>query len=153
MATESLKLTRREFLIGTAVAGVGPARVVVLDAADPDAGPSQRLSDGRTAARVRVPALGVAPFDPQPVADRVVLSDTSMTNGRLAIRWDTFGSITSIIDLARARELVPTGEFAAVLELAVDQPVPIVVHPVLTASARAGRVLLLVKRRRATVSG
>ena len=99
------------------------ADTAVLDAADPDAGPSQRLSDGRTAARVRVPALGVAPFDPQPVADRVVLSDTSMTNGQLAIRWDTFGNITSIIDLARARELVPTGEFAAVLELAVDHPV------------------------------
>ena len=46
-----------------------------------------------------------------------------MTNGHLAVRWDALGNITSIIDLAHAREIVPTGRFAAVLELAVDQPV------------------------------
>jgi alpha-mannosidase len=46
-----------------------------------------------------------------------------MTNGHLAVRWDALGNITSIIDLARAREIVPTGRFAAALELAVDQPV------------------------------
>jgi len=46
-----------------------------------------------------------------------------MTNGRLAVRWDRAGNISSIIDLARARELVPDGEYAAVLELAVDHPV------------------------------
>ena len=106
--------------------------VVVLDAVDPELARgaisaeldrSQRLSDGRTAFHVRVPALGVAPLEPQPVADRVVLSDSSMTNGHLALRWDAFGNITSIIDLARARELVPTGQVAAALELAVDQPV------------------------------
>ncbi len=84
---------------------------------------AQTMSDGRTAVRVSVPALGVAPLEPQPVSDRVVLSDTSMTNGHLAIRWDSLGNITSIIDLARARELVPIGRFAAALELAVDQPV------------------------------
>jgi alpha-mannosidase len=70
-----------------------------------------------------VPALGVAPLDLQPVADRVVLSDSSMTNGHLALRWDAFGNLTSIIDLARARELVPSGQIAAALELAVDRPV------------------------------
>ena len=83
----------------------------------------QTLKDGRTAVRVTVPALGVAALDPQPMTDRVVLSDTSMTNGHLAVRWDGLGNITSIIDLARAREIVPIGQFAAVLELAVDQPV------------------------------
>lgn len=83
----------------------------------------QTLADGRSAARLRVPALGTAPLDPQPVDDRVVLSDSSMTNGHLAVRWDAAGNLTSIIDLARARDIVPTGHFAAVLELAVDQPV------------------------------
>ena len=83
----------------------------------------QTLKDGRTAVRVTVPALGVAALDPQPMTDRVVLSDTSMTNGHLAVRWDGLGNITSIIDLARAREIVPIGQFAAALELAVDQPV------------------------------
>ncbi len=83
----------------------------------------QALADGRTAVRVTVPALGVAPLVPRPVDDRVVLSDSSMANGHLTVRWDQYGNITSIIDLARAREIVPVGQLAAVLELAVDQPV------------------------------
>ena len=97
--------------------------VVVLASAEVEPDRSQTLSDGRLAVRVSVPALGVAPLEPQPSTDRVVLSDTSMTNGHLAIRWDRLGNITSIIDLASARELVPTGQIAAALELAVDHPV------------------------------
>ncbi len=83
----------------------------------------QTLADGRTAVRVVVPPLAVAPLDARPVDDRVVMSDSSMTNGHLAVRWDALGNITSIIDLANAREIVPAGEIAAALELAVDQPV------------------------------
>jgi alpha-mannosidase len=83
----------------------------------------QTLSDGRVAAHVVVPALGAAPLETRPVDDRVVLSDSSMTNGHLAVRWDALGNITSIIDLLHAREIVPTGEIAAALELAVDHPV------------------------------
>jgi alpha-mannosidase len=86
-------------------------------------GPTQRLADGTTAFRAAVPALGTAAAVAATVDDRVVLSDTSMTNGHLAVRWDALGNITSIIDLAHAREIVPTGRFAAALELAVDQPV------------------------------
>ncbi len=105
--------------------------VVVLDAgldarldARLDAGlDGQQLADGTTAVRLAVPAMGVAAFAPLPVDDRVVLSDTSMTNRHLAVRWDTSGNITSIIDLAHAREIVPSGELAAVLELAPDHPV------------------------------
>jgi alpha-mannosidase len=99
---------------------------VVLDGIDSDRSSGsnvQTLSDGRTAVKVVVPPLGVAPFEHQPVDDRVVLSDTSMTNRHLAVRWDALGNITSIIDLARAREIVPLGQIAAALELAVDQPV------------------------------
>ncbi len=107
-------------------ADVAVDEVVVLDDADVAAAGGdhvQALSDGRSAAHVAVPALGVAPLEPRPVTDRVVLSDTSMTNGHLAIRWDGLGNITSIIDLDRAREIVPSGQIAAALELAVDQPV------------------------------
>ncbi len=83
--------------------------VVVAKLADVDSADAstveltQQLSNGETAMRVSVPALGVAPFAPGSVDDRVVLSDSSMTNGHLAVRWDQFGNIISIIDLARAR--------------------------------------------------
>ena len=97
--------------------------VVVLDA-EVAVGPDcQRLAGGATAIRVAAPALGTAPLEALPVADRVVLSDSSMTNSRLAVRWDSNGNLTSIIDLMHAREVVPTGSLSAVLELAVDRPV------------------------------
>jgi len=103
-------------------ADVAIDEVVALDT--PMAGEHvQVLADGRTAARLSAPALGVAELDPLPIDDRVVLSDSSMTNGQLAVRWDRAGNITSIIDLAHAREIVPSGRHMAALELAVDQPV------------------------------
>jgi alpha-mannosidase len=46
-----------------------------------------------------------------------------MTNRHLAVRWDTSGNITSIIAIGAARELLPSGARAAVLELAPDRPV------------------------------
>jgi len=52
-----------------------------------------------------------------------VVTDCSMTNGQLAVRWNKHGDITSIIDLSSQRELVPAGERAASLELGRDQPV------------------------------
>ncbi|HYN31376.1 MAG TPA: glycoside hydrolase family 38 C-terminal domain-containing protein [Ilumatobacteraceae bacterium] len=98
--------------------------VVVGSTIAADAGvDGQQLADGTTAVRLAAPALGVAPFAALPVDDRVVLSDSSMTNHHLAVRWDPFGNITSIIDLAHTREIVPSGELAAVLELAPDHPV------------------------------
>jgi alpha-mannosidase len=102
--------------------------VVVIDAERADTAEAvglhgQTLSDGRIAARVVVPALSVAPLVAQTIDDHVVVSDSSMTNRHLAVRWDALGNITSIIDLAHAREIVPTGAITAALELAVDQPV------------------------------
>ncbi len=97
--------------------------VVVIDAPHVTGADVQRLTDGRVAARVSVPAFGVRPLAPLPIDDRVVVTDSSMTNGHLAVRWDALGNLVSIIDLARARELVPAGEPAAVLELAADHPV------------------------------
>lgn len=83
----------------------------------------QHLDGDRVAMRLSVPAFGVGPVEPVAAGDRVVVSDSSMTNGHLAVRWDGLGNLTSIIDLERARELIPTGTLAAVLELAADHPV------------------------------
>ncbi|WP_040494984.1 alpha-mannosidase [Ilumatobacter nonamiensis] len=85
--------------------------------------PHQRLGASEFAVAFDVPAFGVAALSPRTVADRVVVTDCSMTNGQLAIRWNTQGDVTSIIDLASRRELIPSGESAAVLELGRDQPV------------------------------
>jgi hypothetical protein len=68
--------------------------VVVLDAIDPVVDRSQRLSDGRTAVHVRVPALGVAPLESQPVADRVVL-----VMAAAAIAWAAAGLFDDITGL------------------------------------------------------
>ena len=110
-------------LANPADAAIDEVVVLPVDAASIAGDHGQILSDGRVAVRCVVPALGTASLAPQPVGDRVVLSDSSMTNGHLAVRWDRFGNITSVIDLVHARELVPIGEVMAALELAVDQPV------------------------------
>ena len=73
--------------------------------------------------RATVPALGLAAAVAQPISDRVVVTDRSMINAHLAITWDETGALRSVIDIARAREVVPSGARAAVLELSVDQPV------------------------------
>jgi alpha-mannosidase len=86
-------------------------------------GPVQELPDGRLAFRAVVPGCGLAPVRAHGVADRVVVTDRSMTNGRIAVRWDPDGNLTSVIDLLHAREVVPSGTRTAVLELAEDHPV------------------------------
>ncbi len=113
-----------ELGVGVSVANPSDSAVDEVVVVDIDTGlEGQQLADGTTAVRLAVPALGVVPFAALPVDDRVVLSDSSMTNHHLAVRWDTFGNITSIIDLAHTREIIPSGKFAAVLELAPDHPV------------------------------
>ena len=78
----------------------------------------QRLADDSVAFAAEVPAFGIAPIDPQPVTDRVVLTDCSMTNGQLCVRWNKHGDITSIIDTVARREIVPPGALLAAIELA-----------------------------------
>ena len=96
--------------------------VVVIDTAG-DVQEGQRLADGCLAVAVSAPALGIAALEPRSIGDRVVCSDSSMTNSRLAVRWDHAGNLCSIIDLRHARELLPAGQLGAVLELAPDHPV------------------------------
>jgi alpha-mannosidase len=101
-----------------------PLDAVVLLDLESDAGDrTQALADGRVARRVAIPALGLGPVEALPIDDRVVVSDSSMANRHLAVRWDGVGNLTSIIDIAHAREIVPTGSFFAFLELAPDHPV------------------------------
>ncbi len=73
--------------------------------------------------RVQVPASGFAELIAIPADDHVVVAESSMINHHLAVRWDDTGALVSLIDLARARELLPTGKRCAVLELAPDRPV------------------------------
>jgi alpha-mannosidase len=73
--------------------------------------------------RVRAPGNAIAPLVAVDADDRVIVTDRSMTNHHLAVRWDDDGNLTSVIDVARARELLPSGALGAVLELAPDHPV------------------------------
>jgi len=128
-----------ELLIDASLMAIAPAGAWLANAADApidgviasegdalaDAapgGPIQQLSDGRVAFRAVVPAFGLVPVEPAPVEDAVVVTPLSMTNRHLAVRWDAFGAVTSIVDIETARELIPVGGRAAALELARDQP-------------------------------
>jgi alpha-mannosidase len=135
--------TELEERITSQLAGLVPGRPVVANAATVDRaevlattaewvgdGPTQRLADGRTAAFVNVPGLGLAPLaasdlpaGPGGRAPQVVVTDRSMSNGRLAVSWALDGALTSVIDIARGRELIPAGASAAELVLAADHPV------------------------------
>ncbi|MEO1058819.1 MAG: glycoside hydrolase family 38 C-terminal domain-containing protein, partial [Actinomycetota bacterium] len=88
----------------------------------PDGELVQQLADGSVAAAVSVPPLAIAPAMARVVDDRVALSDTSMSNHHLAVRWNGAGVLSSVISIDHARELIPPGR-AIELELAVDQPV------------------------------
>jgi alpha-mannosidase len=103
----------------------GVAVLADADAVAPGApgAPVQPLADGSVAVAVDMPPLATSPLGPLAVGDRVVVTETSMVNRHLAVRWDAAGNLVSIIDLASARELVPVEREAAVLELARDQPV------------------------------
>jgi alpha-mannosidase len=88
-----------------------------------EAGPHQRIDSSRYAVAFDAPAFGIATVEPRETADRVVVTDCSMTNRHLAVRWNKQGDLTSMIDIASQRELIPAGQHGAVLELGRDQPV------------------------------
>ena len=82
----------------------------------------QVLSDGRVAVPVMVPGSALASLVAAPMDDRVVTTESSMANGHVAVHWDLDGTITSIIDVTRGRELLPDGR-PVVFEIAPDHPV------------------------------
>ncbi len=71
---------------------------------------------------VDVPACGHAPLVARPSDDTVTTTEHTMANGALCVHWDLDGTITSIIDVRRGRELLPEGR-PITFELAPDQPV------------------------------
>ncbi len=74
---------------------------------------------------VGVPGSAAVRLDPLPLDaldDRVVTTEHSMANGHLAVSWDLDGTITSVISVPHARELLPAGRRIE-LELAPDRPV------------------------------
>ena len=100
-----------------------PRREVMVSTAEPDGvGYSQRLSTGETASLVEVPGSGLVGLTAIEATDRIVTTEHSMANGHLAVHWDLDGTITSIIDVARGRELLAVGT-AVTVELAPDHPV------------------------------
>ncbi|MGH9272486.1 MAG: alpha-mannosidase [Ilumatobacteraceae bacterium] len=125
-----------EDIIGDTLRALAPAGPVLASSTSTDRdevvvtavpplgdGPTQPLADGRHAFRACVPGLGLAQAVALPVDDRVVVTDRTITNGRLAVGWDPDGNLTSVIDVGHARELLAAGRRGAVLELAPDRPV------------------------------
>ena len=99
--------------------------VVVVDSAPYSSDPAaQVLSDGRVAARVRVPAMGVVVADPLELAGlaSVQVASRSLDNGLIRIELDDDGLITSIFDLVADREVVAVGQRANLLQLHPDYP-------------------------------
>lgn len=85
-------------------------------------GPTQRIGDA-VAWRATAPAMSTTPAVAGEVTDRVVVTETSMLNGSLAVRFDHTGTPVSIIDLEHQRELLNDAAAGPQLELAVDHPV------------------------------
>src|SRR5690606_26433201 len=84
----------------------------------------------RAAVALEVPGLTAVPVRPAAVPprrhggdDAVVVTDRSMANGELAVAWGRDGTLTSIIDVARGRELLRGGAYGASLRLHEDRPV------------------------------
>lgn len=77
---------------------------------------------GAGAVMVEVGGSSVGPLVAVEPGDRVVTTEHSMANAQLGVRWDLDGTIVSIIDVARGRELLPPGGRIE-LELAPDHPV------------------------------
>ncbi|MFZ4809883.1 MAG: alpha-mannosidase [Ilumatobacteraceae bacterium] len=71
---------------------------------------------------VSAPGLGLGSLAAESIDDRVVVTERSMANHHLAVQWDLDGSIVSIIDVVRGREVLPTGRAISV-DLAPDHPV------------------------------
>ncbi|MGB8857914.1 MAG: glycoside hydrolase family 38 C-terminal domain-containing protein [Ilumatobacteraceae bacterium] len=133
---------RLELLIAAAMSRLAPPEMVVANATRTErvevlTGPGlglgtgvgagaaageQALHDGTVAALVAVPAFGIATRAPLACDDHIAVTEHSFTNRSIAVNWDLDGSITSIIDLRSARELLPVGR-TVTLELAPDHPV------------------------------
>ena len=100
------------------------AEVVVAPVTPSGPGPVQQLAGGGCAFLTPVPAMGVVPGDALGLASgsEVVVSDRSLSNGRLVAEWDDDGALVSIRSLEHDRELLVPGRRVE-LELTPDHPV------------------------------
>jgi alpha-mannosidase len=96
--------------------------VTVLDVEPPRPESAQHLSDGRWAAIVEAAPSGLTELTNLHFAEHVSVTEHSFTTESVAITWNLDGDITSVIDVAVGRELLPVGERIR-LELAPDHPV------------------------------
>ncbi len=112
---------RLEQLIAAAVERLGlPAGPTVLNAAT--RARTEVIDHGGQPVLVHAPACGHAPLVALTSDDTVTTTEHTMANGALCVHWDLDGTITSIIDVRRGRELLPAGR-PITFELAPDQPV------------------------------
>jgi len=85
----------------------------------------QVLADGESiAARVQVPAMGVAPLVPRPV-DQAVTYDADrrvLANGSTVVTFDEHGLFSSVRDLVADREVLVDGAVGNLLQLHPDLP-------------------------------
>jgi alpha-mannosidase len=113
---------------------VGGRLVELIDDALAHLGAGRLVANAATHARREVmvvddvptvvycPGLAAAPLAAARCDDAVTVTESSMTNGHLAVRWDLDGVLTSIIDVRRARQLLPEGR-QVTIDLAPDHPV------------------------------
>ena len=120
-ATHARVADRLEGIIADAFAIVAPAAPCVANAATHGRREVIVVDDEPT--MVEVPGSGLAALATGPADDhRVVVTEHAMNNGLISVCWNLDGEITSIIDVAHARQLLPAGN-RITLELAPDHPV------------------------------
>ncbi|MEO1060146.1 MAG: alpha-mannosidase [Actinomycetota bacterium] len=83
-------------------------------------GPRQQLADGRVAAQVEVPGLGLAPAVARDPGDEVHVAAGTMSNSALSITWGEDGLLSSVYDRVADREVL-SGP-GNVLQLFPDHP-------------------------------
>ncbi|MGI9578754.1 MAG: alpha-mannosidase, partial [Microthrixaceae bacterium] len=103
--------------------------VVAGHAAPTGDGPTQQLSDGRTAFLADAPPLGIAAAEALLATDSVAVKadpdtgEVTMANDSVALSFSPTGDVTSLRDLRQDREVLPPGEACGSLRLAPDTPV------------------------------
>ena len=98
--------------------------VVALPAGSLDGPNTQSLPDGRIAARVRVPAMGIAAAAALDLGgiESVTVTDRVLDNGLVRVTLGDDGVMTSIVDLRSDRELLAPGGRGNLLQLHEDFP-------------------------------
>jgi alpha-mannosidase len=90
--------------------------------------PVQTADDGSLLFTASVPSCGYAVYDlvsddeGLPVSSELGVDDSHLENGRLCVRWDDAGMLTSIWDKSANREVLAPGSRGNVFQLFADYP-------------------------------